>query len=495
MRLVTKDIREKINAEIQKNLTKQSKERIIHYLLTDKQFAELTINIISPELFSKEYQNIVKTAQELFIRYKQPPQDLVLNELDEKDKLLASSLLSLDPKDSKQYLLDKLLEIYRVHISTVGLSETQTILEKMKNDSVNAISYIDSIIRLWTDIRIETTKNEEYGIELSDTDKLFTNNFLFDDPQKIIVTGYKSLDDRLIDGIKSGDVVVFQAPTGVGKSMIMMNIAINQILMGKNILYITLELNEKQTMKRLVQILSNNSPNVFHHDKDNLMIALDNYFKEYNSKLGRARVVYATPNKFSATDVQFLLHKLRMLYDFEPDVVFIDYVDYLKPSKSYKEYRFELKQIYLDIQELSDEIALPIITASQSNRQGAKKEKVDNEDISEGYAKSQIADVMIGISRVGSTDSNSSDYIRLKFYISKSRLGPSNIPLDFVQNKATTRVRENPDVEVFPIDRIDGFSFLTPDHSVMEKNRKGSLFTGGRMLEDDYAQTTMESDL
>ena len=62
----------------------------------------------------------------------------------------------------------------------------------------------------------------------------------------------------------------------------------------------------------------------------------------------------------------------------EPDLIIIDYADLLT-SKASKEKRDKLDDIYTNLRGLATELKIPIWTASQVNRSGAREDIIVND--------------------------------------------------------------------------------------------------------------------
>ena len=70
---------------------------------------------------------------------------------------------------------------------------------------------------------------------------------------KRISTGYPKLD-IILGQLDPGDTIILGGETGVGKSLLAMNIAVNIARQGEKVLYIDLENGEKTGIKRLLSI-------------------------------------------------------------------------------------------------------------------------------------------------------------------------------------------------------------------------------------------------
>jgi hypothetical protein len=88
--------------------------------------------------------------------------------------------------------------------------------------------------------------------------------------------------------------------------------------------------------------------------------------------------------------------------DHKPDMIVIDYVDYLKaPSKSrFTERKDEIDDVFIATKGLAKELQIPILTPSQVNRMGAKDSVIEGDKAAGSYDKMMVADVCLSLSRM-----------------------------------------------------------------------------------------------
>ena len=79
-------------------------------------------------------------------------------------------------------------------------------------------------------------------------------------------TGWKDIDQKLYGGFNRGELNIFAAASGGGKSLFLQNLALNWTLQGLNVLYISLELSEELCSMRLDSMLTGyNTKELFQH--------------------------------------------------------------------------------------------------------------------------------------------------------------------------------------------------------------------------------------
>ena len=228
------------------------------------------------------------------------------------------------------------------------------------------------------------------------------------------------------------------APTGVGKSMALVNIAHGAISQGLNVVYYTLELSESQVGVRM--------------DARVCDIPMEQVYKTPNvvgRRLEQIRGDYGNliikqfPTKgASVTSIKAHISRLRTS-KFSPDLIIVDYADLLKPISRFKEKRHELESLYEDLRGFAVEFKIPVWTASQSNRQSMDREIVTLSDISESFAKAQVADIILTLQRSASDKKENKGMI----FVAKNRAGRDGITLSAIVDTSTAYIETLPEEE------------------------------------------------
>ena len=85
----------------------------------------------------------------------------------------------------------------------------------------------------------------------------------------------------------------------------------------------------------------------------------------------------------------------------KPDMIIIDYVDYLKAPSRGKNYerKDEIDDVFIATKGLAKELKIPILTPSQVNRMGAKDSVIEGDKAAGSYDKMMVADICLSLSR------------------------------------------------------------------------------------------------
>jgi replicative DNA helicase len=188
--------------------------------------------------------------------------------------------------------------------------------------------------------------------------------------------------------------------TGVGKSLAMCHFASAMLSQGKNILYITMEMAEERIAERIdanlfdVDIAS--LSNLTRQEFDNKVSTIQ------SSTNGRLIVKEYPTAQAHVGHFRALLNELRLKKDFEPDCIFVDYLNICASSRmkgiggAVNSYSY-VKAIAEEIRGLAVEFNLPIWTATQTNREGFANSDVDLTNTSESFGLPATADLMLAL--------------------------------------------------------------------------------------------------
>ena len=189
------------------------------------------------------------------------------------------------------------------------------------------------------------------------------------------------------------------AGTGVGKSLFMCHMAANCLSMGKNVLYITLEMAEERIAERIDANLMNISMEDL-HDLPKQM---------YDNKI--AKIIKSTSGKLivkeyptaSAHTGHFrgLIKELAIKKSFSPDILFIDYLNICASTRfrgqnNVNSYMY-VKAIAEELRGLAVETNVPIMSATQTTRSGFTSTDIGLEDTSESFGLPATADLMFAL--------------------------------------------------------------------------------------------------
>lgn len=211
--------------------------------------------------------------------------------------------------------------------------------------------------------------------------------------------------------------MVYVGSAGIGKTMILGNTAINAVKDGKNVLYITFEIDQKELRKRLDASFSDYSLRNILDMRSQVKKKISEANKE--GKVGRFIIKEFPPASVNAMGIEAFLHTLRLKRQFTPDIIVLDYLGIMVPiSTDHKNSYEKGKAICEEIRALSDRFKCPICTAAQTNRSGYGANQVEMDNIADSMGIAHTADLIISLAQPEELKENS----QIKFEVIKSRV-------------------------------------------------------------------------
>ena len=200
-------------------------------------------------------------------------------------------------------------------------------------------------------------------------------------------------------GLPKKSLTVLLASTGVGKSLVMCHMAAAAFMHGKNALYITAEMAEERIAERI-------DANLLNVTLDELSQLPRETFQKRVDRIkdktpGRLVVKEYPTGTAHAGHFRHLLNELRLKRNFVPDIIFIDYLNIcassrIKGAASVNTYVL-VKSIAEEIRGLAMEFNVPIVSATQANREGYGNGDMDLTNTSESIGLPQTVDAMFAL--------------------------------------------------------------------------------------------------
>lgn len=200
-------------------------------------------------------------------------------------------------------------------------------------------------------------------------------------------------------GLKKKTLNILMAASGVGKSALMCHFAANNLGQGKNVLYITMEMAEEEISKRI----DANRMNVTMDELE--VMPRDTFIKKIDriksNGVGRLIVKEFPTSSAGAAHFRHLLNELKLKKNFIPDIIYIDYINICASSRmkmggSVNSYTY-IKSIAEELRALAVEFNVPIVSATQSNRDGYSTSDVDMTNTSESMGLVHTVDLMLAL--------------------------------------------------------------------------------------------------
>jgi len=418
---------------------------ILKNLVTNKKHALDFINECDTRIFNPEVWNFANIVVSYIRTYKDVPTLRVMEEKLSKgggnDKLLESvrkiwdQLERIAVKES-EYKFE--LEKIKKRFAEKQITAVQEMLSKQESGTMDVSK---ALAEMQKTIQAIKGMNEAKTYErktLRNAVPAFTEKFNAKrtNPKVDVglMTGY-SFFDYSTNGVKPADFVVIAGESGFGKSLFLMNMAVqtwmqgNTIDMtshfkeGKNIVYFSLEMPYEDCFNRLLSRLSGvpsrklDNPNLYPLEPEEFQKVKESlqFIKNYPYEFEIVDIADACAN-----DLDLILNDIQ----YTIDAVFVDYLGIMRPNEKGEEQDW-LKQgvVAYEVRGIGRRRNLPMFSAVQLNRKAQAKDSAENIGLNRLARSATIATHATQVIQIENrvNEENFPDFI---YHLIKNRKGP-----------------------------------------------------------------------
>tara|TARA_R100000426_G_scaffold53119_1_gene38437 strand:- start:1278 stop:2657 length:1380 start_codon:yes stop_codon:yes gene_type:complete len=375
---------------------------VLKQLVNNEDYTRKVIPFLSKEYFADINEQIVfEKIKEFIDKYnKVPTKEALVVELDNDKSLnddqfkscgMIVNDLVVDEAPDLQWLVDKTEKfcqekaVYNAIMESIGIIDG-----KDKKKSNNAIP---DILSEALSVSFDNHVGHDF---LDDYEKRYDFYHIKEDK---IPFDIELLNIVTKGGLSRKSLNIILAGTGVGKSLAMCHMASANLMDGKNVLYITLEMAEEKIAERIdANLLNVPLSDLCNLSKDMYSKKVERIKKETPGKLIVKEYPTATAG---AGHFRHLINELSMKRNFQPDIIYIDYLNIatsmrIKPGMNTGSYTY-IKAIAEELRGLAVERNVPIVSATQLNRDGFKSGDPDLTDTSESFGLPATADFMVAM--------------------------------------------------------------------------------------------------
>lgn len=381
--------------------TAQVQLKILALLWRDEQSYSLYRETIKPKYFSKSIHiDLCRIIFDYYNKYSNSPtMDVLVEEVTqmcqktkskqklEEDYLQAIEQMSKFELNDIDYIKDKILSFGKRQALVDSILESAEILEK---ESDTQYSKIEKLVK---DALMVGEGINDLGSDIYENiEERFVSYLNSDDVIERIPTEMEMLDQCLGGGLGRTEMGVVVAPPGRGKTTMLISIGAAAVENGYNVLHISLENNEKQILRNYDMRLLKKDMDYIKENVDKSIAAMFNIKK---FRKGQLKVKKYPTKTITVNTIRALLDQLKAVEGFVPDMLIVDYGMIMKPLVNYSDKRSGIESIYEDLRAIADDYNLALWTAAQGNRGALSKKIVTMADLSECFAISNVADVMV----------------------------------------------------------------------------------------------------
>ncbi len=374
---------------------------VLRHLLNEEDYARRTLPYLKSEYFSEMNERVVYQEIDKYLsQYNAlPTKEALLIELDNNTKVSDENFakcseivseLNSDSDTDKEWLIEKTEKFCQEKAIYNAIMESISIIDgKDKQDK----GTIPELLSDALSVSFDPSIGHDF---IDDSDSRWD---FYHRVEERIPFDLEYLNKITKGGVPKKSLNIILAGTGVGKSLAMCHMASANLLDGKNVLYITMEMAEEKIAERIDANLLNVS-----------LEELANLPKQmYDRKLDRVKgktsgklIVKEYPTASAHVGhFRHVLNELRLKRQFIPDIIYVDYLNIcmshrIRTGSNVNSYTL-VKSIAEELRGLAVEKNVPIISATQTTRSGYTNSDVGLEDTSESFGLPATADFMIAL--------------------------------------------------------------------------------------------------
>jgi replicative DNA helicase len=377
-------------------------QTILSNLLYNEEYTRKVFPYIKEEYFDDHaIKKIFSTYAEYMNEYKSPPSVEALkisidgrkdlNEDSFKEVIKIVDAIKHDSTTSTEWLIDQTEKFCQDKDLYNSIRKAILILDgKDKNLDKGSIPQLlsDSL-----GISFDTHIGHDFLEDFEDRFEFYHRK------EERIPFGIELLNKITKGGLPNKSLTCFLAVTGVGKTLVMCDMAATHLLYGKNVLYITLEMAEERIAERI-------DANILDVTLDDLKIMPKDVFEKKINRIkgkttGKLIIKEYPTGSAHAGHIRYLINDLKMKHNFEPDIVYIDYLNLcsssrLKGASAANSYTV-VKSIAEELRGLAMEFDIPVVTATQANRSAFESSDIDMTNTSESIGLAATVDAMFAL--------------------------------------------------------------------------------------------------
>ena len=374
---------------------------ILSNLLHNEEFARKSIVFLKDDYFQDATEKVVfHEIQTFYAKYNDVPTKEALQiAIDEREGISstiyeeAEALIkSLGKTDNnQQWLLDETEKFCKDKAVYNAIMESIEIIDgkhKKKTDGAIPELLSDALA-----VTFDTHIGHDF---LEDSDERYE---FYHTREEKIPFDIEYLNKITQGGVTRKSLNILMAGTGVGKTIGMCHMAASNLTIGKNVLYVTMEMAEERIAERIDANLLDIELNRL---KDLTKVMYDRKMEQLKQKVKGKIIIKEFPTSQAHTGhFRHLLNELSLKKDFKPDIIYVDYLNIcasqrLLGSQSVNSYTY-VKAIAEELRGLAVEFNVPIWSATQTTRSGFGNSDVGLEDTSESFGLPATADLFLAL--------------------------------------------------------------------------------------------------
>lgn len=418
--------------------------KVLTNLINSAPFLQQSLDVLNPKFFDTDAGRwIVGTTIDYYQEYRTTPTLEVFKiELNKQtDEILKvavkeqlRSVFQRKNDDDLEYVKNSFLEFAKQQALKTAIIKSVDLLQMGKYGDIKSL--VDTALKAGQPRNIGHNWKEDFNIRLSGNARI------------VIPTGWPALDSLIGGGLGAGELGVFAAPPGIGKSWLLSTIGANAARAGRTVAHYTLELNENYVGLRYDTIYTGIESGKLIDNAQRVLETVESIPGNVIVKYYAARTI--TTNTIQAHFENLISSKIK------PDIIIIDYADLMNSSTRLDNQYQEMGRVYEELRTMGAELKVPCWTASQTQRSSTQDDVIEADKIADSFQKIMTADLVVSLSRKLDDKKNHTG----RAHVIKNRFGKDGVTFPMHMNTE--------------IGKIEIFDEYSPDGETINRQMQSS---------------------
>lgn len=379
-------------------------KKIVTLFMRDSTFAMRAKDLLKPEYFAESAMGIVVDVVKDYVQiYKAAPdrklvptllRDAIVkrrirDDMKEEVKSLVKEIIA-DKSDlsSSGFVLDKVAKFAKHVAMERAIMASVELLDKGDFEAIAkiqkealAVGNVDIAgdYDYWAEIESRTQLREDFK-----AGRIVKNG---------ITTGVSEIDAHLYhNGWGRKELSLMMGAAKAGKSLSLGEFTKNASLAGYNTFYGSCEVAARILADRIDAALSDTAMRLLKDDPQTVKRKIQAAEKNAGAfKMAEYPTGMLKPSQLHRQIESYRSDGIIM------DLITVDYADIMAAEYRSDNLIENLRSIYVDLRALAFEFNAAVLTATQTNREGAKKSTAKMTDVAEDFNKIRTADIVLGI--------------------------------------------------------------------------------------------------
>ena len=404
---------------------------ILYLLKSNKDFYLQIVNLVKSEYFEfPSHAKIFDAVHDHYEKYsKLPTDDFIVQDVkgslgarenasDYEDELAFINNVDPSTTNNTEYMLDLVEGFAKKEAMKSAIAQSISLIKEDRVEEVEALVK-DALL-----INRDVDRGQDYFSDIAGRwDRIFNK-----ENQVKYKTILPSLNKSLEGGLGSKEMAMVVAPPGVGKSLFLVNQGVHSMIEGRKVLYISLEMSEDKIAQRFDSIMTL-VPQFKLKDPANQLTVKERLEMFQTEFPGSQLVIKEFPTgQASVNTIRNLIVQLKNYDEFEPDLLIVDYLELLRPTREIQQEYHAQQKIAEELRGVAMEHDFLTWTATQTNRQGRMVKVITDAELGDSYGKIRTCDFAISLNQ----SEEEFDEGKMRAFVIKSRNGRPRftVPMD-----------------------------------------------------------------